>query len=228
VRTLIILPTYNERENIDPLLKALTKYGHDILFIDDNSPDQTHNLILERSTHDNRIKSILRQGKMGIASAYMEGFSYAIKNGYDRIITMDSDLSHPPDKIPELLADKADLTVGSRYIKGGRIEDWPLYRHILSRFANIFAKFMLKIDINDLTSGFMKISVPALSKIDIKNLHSRGYGFLIELKFRLTKAGEATAEIPIVFSDRKHGVSKLEKRIIWEAFWLVLRLNLKT
>jgi len=228
MKNLIIIPTFNERKNVETLIKGIYKFFNgNILFIDDNSPDGTADVIKGLRIKDKRIKLLKREKKLGLGSAYRQGFRYALENGYDNIIMMDADLSHPPEKIPELLNTKADFVIGSRYIEGGEIIGWPIYRYFLSKYANIYAKTFLRMPFYDLTGGFNRIKVEVLKEIDFENLKSEGYAFQIELKYYVWKKGFKLKEIPIVFREREKGKSKLNKKIIWEAFWQVLNLSVK-
>ena len=225
MKTLIITPTYNEKENIELMALNLTQFDCDILFIDDNSPDGTGQKIETFVKDNHKVKLLKRQGKMGLGSAYIEGFDFAVKNGYDKIIMMDADLSHPYTKIPELLNAGVPFAVGSRYIAKGSIEGWPWHRYLLSKFANRYASLVLNIGINDLTSGFNCIEKQVLERINYKNLRGEGYAFLIELKYRAFQKGFSLKEVPIKFKEREKGKSKISKKIIYEAFWLVLKLK---
>jgi dolichol-phosphate mannosyltransferase len=225
--TLIIMPTYNEKDNIEPILEKILSYDCCVLFVDDNSPDKTADIIKNIMAKNNKVKLLQRPGKLGLGSAYVAGFKYAIENKYKNIIMMDADLSHPHTAIPAMLNSSADFVVGSRYIKGGKITaDWPWYRYILSSYANMYARIMLSFKVKDVTAGFNRISVSVLKAINIDNLKSEGYGFQIELKFCTRKHDFTFDEIPITFTERQRGVSKMSKKIIWEAFWLVLKLKL--
>ncbi|RLD17167.1 MAG: polyprenol monophosphomannose synthase [Caldiserica bacterium] len=225
MKNIVVIPTYNEKRNILSLVKKIGDI--DILFIDDNSPDGTADVIEKLKMKNEKLKIIKRERKMGLGSAYRAGFKYALDNGYDNVIMMDADLSHPPEKIPELLDVDADFVVGSRYIKGGKIVGWPWYRYFLSKYANIYAKTFLKMPINDLTGGFNRIKKEVLEEIDFEGLKSDGYAFQIELKYYAWKKGFKLREIPITFKEREKGKSKLSKKIVWEAFWLVLDLSVR-
>lgn len=225
---LVIFPTYNEAGNIRQAVSSALSSGADVLVVDDNSPDGTAGIVERIATSDSRVRLIKRPGKLGLGSAYKEGFDYALKNGYAKVFTMDADLSHPFDKIPQMLASVAELCTGSRYIKGGRLTGWPLHRKLLSRFANMYARAALGAGIRDLTSGFNCISAAALGRIGYGAIESEGYGFLIELKFRAKKSGCSLGEVPIEFRERARGKSKLGKKIIWEAFWLIPRLRFQS
>jgi len=225
MKNIVVIPTYNEKRNILSLVKKIGDI--DILFIDDNSPDGTADVIEKLKMKNEKLKIIKRERKMGLGSAYRAGFKYALDNGYDNVIMMDADLSHPPEKIPELLDVDADFVVASRYIKGGKIVGWPWYRYFLSKYANIYAKTFLKMPINDLTGGFNRIKKEVLEEIDFEGLKSDGYAFQIELKYYAWKKGFKLREIPITFKEREKGKSKLSKKIVWEAFWLVLDLSVR-
>jgi dolichol-phosphate mannosyltransferase len=225
MKTIVIIPTYNEKDNIKKLVQGIMKFDSDILFVDDNSPDGTSSEIEGIGKTNDRIKLINRNSKMGLGSAYVEGFDYALNNSYDKIVMMDADLSHPYDKIQEFIASDKDFIIGSRYIPEGKIEGWPLYRHCLSRFANLYAALVLNMGIKDLTSGFNCLKRQVLETIDFRHLKSEGYAFLIELKHSAFHRGFKLQEIPITFKERQKGVSKIDKSIMWEAFWLVLKLK---
>jgi len=227
--TIIIIPTYNEAENIGPLIKELFSLGIyvSVLVIDDNSPDGTYQLVKELQSRCANLYLIKRAKKLGLASAYIEGFNFALKEKFDAIIQMDADLSHPPDCIPRMLSllDKYDLIIGSRYIKGGNVSDWPLSRVLLSRLANIFAKTMLSIPIKDSTSGFKCIKKDVLENIDFNAISCRGYVFQIEIVLRALSNGFKLAETPIIFEGRKKQKSKMSFAIIFEAFFYIFYLS---
>lgn len=223
---LIIIPTFNEKENVSRIVPQVIDYDCDLLFVDDNSPDGTAQTIEDLIKQRPKISIIKRPGKMGLRSAYVQGFEHALKAGYNRIITMDCDLSHTPAKIPEMLNTDADVVVGSRYIPGGNITGWPWYRYFLSKGANVYAYALLNAPIKELTGGFNCYKREVLQSIDMHTLKSEGYAFVIELKCRSWRAGFKLCEIPITFKERERGQSKISKHIIWEAFWLVLKLAL--
>jgi dolichol-phosphate mannosyltransferase len=226
MKNIVIIPTYNEKDNIAVLAeRVLANAECDLLFVDDNSPDGTGELIKELIARDGRVKLIERGGKLGLGSAYLEGFKFAFGKSYERIIMMDADLSHPPEKIGEMLGLNTDYVVGSRYVRGGRVTGWPLRRHFLSRGANLYASFVLGIGVNDVTSGFNCVKMEVLKSIDLGRIRGEGYAFLVELKHNAFKKGYKPKEIPITFKEREKGVSKISKNIIWEAFWLVLKLK---
>lgn len=225
MKTLLIVPTYNEAENIGTLITGVLRHGVAVLVVDDNSPDGTSEIVLKLASSEKDVMLLRRPSKMGLGSAYIDGFRYALERGFENVIMMDADLSHPVEKIPDLLASKADISIGSRYASGGGISGWPWYRRLLSKSANAYARFFLKLPFKDITSGFGRLSAGILRSIDFERLKGEGYAFLIELKYKAYKKGFTFEEIPIIFSERKRGKSKLGKKIIWEAFWLVQKLK---
>ncbi len=230
MKTLIIIPTYNERENIKHLIEEIFKLLPDlnILVVDDNSPDKTYELVEEISRSDNRVFLIKRSAKLGLGSAYVEGFKWAIKNNYDVVVEMDADFSHQPTdlvRILEKIRDGYDLVIGSRYISGVNVVNWPMKRLLLSYFANLYARIVTGVPIKDLTSGFKAIRTIALKSVDLNNIKSNGYAFQIEIHFKIYNKGFKVVEIPIVFYERRSGNSKMSKRIILEAAIMVWRLK---
>jgi dolichol-phosphate mannosyltransferase len=226
---LVCLPTYNETENIVPLIaavrRALPQAG--VLVIDDASPDGTGALVRQVAATDSRVFLLSRPGKLGLGSAYMAGFAYALEHGFDRAITMDADFSHPPDRLPALLAavdDGADLAIGSRYVPGGGIQGWPLRRVFLSWAANAFARAVLTLHTRDCTGGFRCYAERTVKFLLSEPLRSSGYSALIELLARCEWAGMRVAEVPITFSDRVAGASKVSRDEIWRALVTVTRL----
>lgn len=229
---LIIIPTYNEKNNITFLLGKIysLRMNLDVLVIDDNSPDKTAQVVIKSQDRYPNLHLITRKRKMGLGSAYKEGFSYALKNRYDIIIQMDADLSHLPQYIPymvDLLKDY-DLAIGSRYIKAGGVSGWPLRRILLSRFANIFFKKILQLPVNDLTSGFKCIRSQALKNMDFNAISARGYAFQIEMVHKILLRGFKAIEYPIIFIGRTKERSKISFGIIIEAFFRVTFLALKS
>jgi hypothetical protein len=224
-RVLVVLPTYDERETIGEVLEGLIAlpYRLDVLVVDDGSPDGTGAVVRSRSEADRRIRLIERERKSGLASAYAAGFARGLDEGYDLIVEMDSDLSHRPDELPRLLeaARSHDVVVGSRYVPGGSVSNWSRTRLALSRGGNAYARLCLGIPTRDATSGFRAYRRDALSTITRPPLRSDGYGFQVELVHRALSAGLSVAEVPIVFHERAHGVSKISRRIVLEALWLV-------
>ncbi|MEO0070965.1 MAG: polyprenol monophosphomannose synthase [candidate division WOR-3 bacterium] len=230
-RGLVILPTYNEAENIERLIPVILKQSDelDILVIDDSSPDGTGDIVAKIAEKNPRVHLIRREKKLGLGTAYVLGFRYALENGYDYCFEMDSDFSHPPEKIPEMVAllKDYDLVIGSRYSDGISIVNWPIKRLLLSYFACLYARKVTGCPVRDLTAGFKAYRVDMLRKLDLNRLREDGYGFQIEIDFLIWRKGGRIKEIPIIFTERRAGVSKMSKRIIWRAFWLVLRLRLQ-
>ncbi|MFA5032437.1 MAG: polyprenol monophosphomannose synthase [bacterium] len=230
MKNLIIIPTYNEIENIEKLLATIWSFVPDInlLIVDDNSPDGTGEYIKQLSNKDSRVHIIQRSGKMGLGSAYKEGFRYAIDKGYDYIFEMDADFSHSPAELPKFIEKmkEYDLVIGSRYATGISVINWPLSRLILSSFANIYARKMTGVPIKDLTAGFKCYSRKVLENLPLNRIKSDGYGFQIETVFWAYRKKFRLYELPIIFMDRAQGTSKMSKKIVWEAFWIVLKLRL--
>jgi len=230
-RGLVIIPTYNERENIESIIMEVLKQNIpvDVLVMDDNSPDGTGDIVRRLQEKDGRIHLIERSGKLGLGTAYIEGFKWAIKNGYDFVFEMDADFSHNPNDLPRLYRalNDFDLVIGSRYIKGIRVENWPPSRKLLSYSANLFARFVTGVPVRDLTSGFKGIRSSILKKLDLGKIKADGYGFQIEIHYYSYWNGFRVKEIPIVFVDRRAGRSKMSKQIIREAFQVVILLGIK-
>ena len=229
--TLIIIPTYNESENIkliiDKILKLDNKY--DILVVDDNSPDKTYDIVEKLSKTNNCIKLLKRAKKEGLGKAYCAGFKYALINKYLKVVQIDADLSHNPQDIDVLVkaADDFDLVIGSRYISGIRIINWPLNRLMLSYFANIYARIFTGMDIKDCTGGFKCFRTNVINKINLDKINSHGYSFQIEMNYLATRNKCKIKELPIIFTERTNGTSKMSKKIIIEAIFLVPFLKIK-
>lgn len=228
---LIIIPTYNERENIEMLLPQIMSLvpAASVVVIDDNSQDGTAEVVRQAASHYNtRIHLIERPQKMGLGSAYLEGFNYALARDFDPIFQMDADLSHNPESLEPMLAAVAtsDMVCGSRYLAGVSVVNWPLWRLLLSYCANRYARLVTGVKLTDITTGYTCIRRHVLSKLDLGIIRSEGYSFQIELKFYIHKAGFTITEIPIIFVDRRMGHSKLSRNIITEALGLVVRLRL--
>lgn len=229
-KALIIIPTYNEAENIVNITRELLAINYegvavDILVVDDNSTDGTASLV--KACNEPRLNLIERPGKMGLGTAYIRGFRYAIENNYDYVFEMDADFSHDPEAIPGFL-DKLkeyDLVVGSRYIEGIAVVNWPLSRLMISIGASYYTRMITFLPVKDVTAGFMAYRVESLKKIDLNKIHSNGYSFQIEMKFRMWKKGFKLTEIPIVFIDRRAGVSKMSRKIVYEAMFMVWKLK---
>lgn len=230
-RLLILIPTFNERENIAKLIPTIFSSVHgeaDVLVIDDNSPDGTAEAVRELARQYPRVTLLQRKKRGGLASAYIAGFTFAMKNGYSLVACMDADFSHDPSSINgflQALQSGADVALGSRYVAGGRIENWGQFRMLLSRWGNRYARWVLKVPIQDLTSGFRCFRASILQKIDYQKIRSKGYAFQIEFTYRAYQQGFVVKEIPIVFTDRVAGASKLSRRIILEALFHVWKLR---
>jgi dolichol-phosphate mannosyltransferase len=227
LRTLIIIPTYNERENLPLLLKDIFSFvpETDVLVVDDNSPDGTGELADQLSRQNARIHVLHRPGKMGLGTAYIAGFKYAIAQGYGAAFEMDADFSHDPRYLPDILQaiEHADLVIGSRYVAGGTTPNWSVSRRMISGCGNLFARFMLGIPVHDCTGGFRCYRRHVLEDIELDSVQSRGYAFQVELTHRVLQGGFKIVEVPITFMDRRLGVSKMSRSIVIEAFAYVLR-----
>jgi len=232
MKSLIIIPTYNETENIERLTEEIRKLDRDfhILIIDDNSPDGTGKIADGLEVKHSEVSVLHRSAKLGLGTAYITGFKYALENNYDLVFTMDADFSHQPRYLIDLLekAKEYDLVIGSRYVKDGQIQNWPLHRLILSRGANFFVRMVTRIPIFDSTGGFNCYRKEVLEKIDLNTIISDGYAFQIEMKYKLWEKGFSIKEVPITFIERARGISKISKRIIFQAFFLVWKLRLRS
>ena len=230
MKALVIIPTYNEAENIHKIIPAIfeqTSSSVEILVVDDNSPDGTGDLVQTMQKENERIHLLRRAGKLGLGSAYVEGFKFALENGFDRVLEMDADFSHNPKDVPRLIeaTEKYDLAVGSRYIQGVNVVNWPLSRLILSMGASLYTRLITGLPVHDCTSGFKCYRKSVLETIDLDRIESDGYTFQIEMKFRAWKLGFTLHEVPIVFVDRVAGTSKMSKRIVREAIMMVWKLK---
>lgn len=227
---LVIIPTYNERDNIGTLLDQLLAlpYGLEVLVVDDNSPDATGELVAQRRDADPRIHLISRPGKLGLGSAYVAGFRYALAHGAQFVFEMDADFSHNPDAIGEFLVavEKADVVLGSRYLDGVTVVHWPLSRLILSYSANVYTRLITGLPVRDATGGFKCFRRRALESVNLDLVRSDGYAFQIEMSYKCWRKGFKIMEIPITFVDRRAGVSKMNNKIVWEAAWMVWRLRI--
>ena len=230
MKTLIIIPTYNEIENIEQLLEQVLAKSEtiEVLVIDDNSPDGTALRVKFMQSSEPRIHLLERPGKMGLGSAYVTGFKYALEQGYDYIMEMDADFSHNPEDIPRFLetVKKYDLVIGSRYCDGVNIIHWPIKRLLISYFASKYVRTITRMPVKDPTSGFKCFKRKVLESIDLDNILSDGYAFQIEMNFKAWVKGFRIKEIPIVFTERLNGVSKMSRKIVWEAAWMVWRLEM--
>jgi len=232
LKAIVVVPTYNERDNIVRLAGEILKQHSSllILFVDDNSPDGTGLLADELAAADDRIKVIHRPGKLGLGSAYRTGFSMALKMGADYIIEMDADFSHDPSVLPVFLEtiDRCDLVIGSRYLNGVSVVNWPIRRLILSYFASVYTRFVTGLRIMDCTSGFKCFRRTTLEAIDLDKVKSDGYSFQIEMNYRCKEKGFNIIEVPIIFIDRHAGSSKMSRKIVREAILMVWKLKLGT
>ena len=230
MKCLVIIPTYNEQENIKSIIIDVLKQDNnlDILIVDDNSPDKTYETVEYLSKNNPRVHLIKREGKLGLGSAYVAGFKYAIHNNYNFIIQMDADYSHDPTVIPQLLSEiqDRDCVIGSRYISGINVVNWPLSRLLLSYFAAQYVKIITGMPINDPTGGFKCIRTNTLKEINLDNILSDGYSFQIEINYRIWLKKFKMKEIPIIFTDRRSGQSKMSKKIVHEAITMVWKLKL--
>ncbi len=227
-KVLVIIPTYNEKENIEKIIEQILNFDFNLLVIDDNSPDGTGEILDKLQITNYKLQIIHREKKLGLGTAYIQGFKWALQRDFDFIFTMDADFSHKPEYLPELVQKliEYDLVVGSRYAKNGGVKNWPVHRKIISRCGNFYAKTILGFPVGDCTSGFMGFKKAVLESIKFEEIKSEGYGFLIEMKYRVYKLGYKIHEYPIIFADRARGISKISKNIIWEAFFLVWRLRM--
>jgi len=230
VKSLIIIPTYKEKENIERLVRTLFDLGQEIeiLIVDDNSPDGTGDIVDRLAAQDGRIHVLHRPGKLGLGSAYIQGFKFALDRGYDLIFEMDADFSHDPSYIPHFLEKigEYDLVLGSRYVQGVNVINWPMSRLLLSYFANIYTRIITGLPVKDATGGFKCYRRSVLQAIDLDNVKSDGYSFQIEMTFKCWKKGFRISEMPIIFYERQRGHSKMSKKIVREAVVMVWRLRL--
>lgn len=232
-RCLVIIPTYNEIENVEDIINAVLSQGEqfNVLIVDDNSPDGTANKVLSlKANNPDHIFLLKREGKQGLGTAYIAGFRFAIEQQYDYIFEMDADFSHNPDDLPRLLQackDGADFSIGSRYTKGGGISNWSKDRLVLSYGASLYVRMITWMPIKDATAGFICYKRQVLEAINLDRIHFTGYAFQIEMKYSAYLKGFKWKEVPIVFSDRTKGVSKMSGNIVSEAIKGVLGLRLK-
>ena len=226
-QTLVIMPTYNERSNIVRSIEQLFKFNPEVqlLVVDDNSPDGTADLVLEAmGRFKKRLFLLQRPSKAGLGPAYLAGFNWAFERGYTRVVEMDADGSHRAEDLPRLLEESEfDLVIGSRWIPGGKVINWPIARKLVSQTGNLYARLLLKTDIRDMTAGFRLYKVDLLKRLPLERIASQGYSFQVEMTFRSIAMGASSKEVAITFVEREHGVSKMNTAIVLEALWLVTR-----
>lgn len=231
-KILVIIPTFNELENVKKIIPAVLEQNEqiDILIIDDNSPDKTGDYVEELSKQNQRVKIIRREKKLGLGTAYIAGFKYALQNNYDFVFEMDADFSHDPKEINNFLnaIKDADVVLGSRYINGVRVLNWPMRRLLLSYFASVYTRIITGLPVKDATGGFKCFRIDVLRSINLDRIKSNGYSFQIEMTFKAFKKGFRIKEIPIVFMDRVKGKSKMSKKIVREAVFMVWKLRLRS
>jgi dolichol-phosphate mannosyltransferase len=231
-RALIIIPTFNELENIQSIIPEIL--GQDprieVLVVDDNSPDDTSGAVKSMMEDEPRIHLLERERKMGLGTAYVAGFKYAIEQQYDCVFEMDADFSHDPGTLPRFLEaiEEYDLVLGSRYIQGVNVINWPMKRLLLSYFANQYTRIVTGLPVRDATGGFKCFRIEVLKAIDLDQVRSNGYSFQIEMSFKAWKKGFRLQEIPIIFMDRRVGISKMSKKIVREAVTMVWRLRFQS
>jgi dolichol-phosphate mannosyltransferase len=227
-KSVVIIPTYDERENVGPIAEAVLEHlpSTDILFVDDNSPDGTGRLLDEMAGKEHRIQVLHRPGKQGLGRAYIAGFQWALARGYEFVFEMDADFSHDPRELPKLLqaAADADLVIGSRYVGGIRVMNWPLSRLLLSTGAGVYVRLVTGMPIFDPTGGFKCFRRRVLEAIDLEHITSSGYSFQVEMNHNAWMKGFRIQELPIIFADRRMGVSKMSMGIAREAIFMVLKL----
>jgi dolichol-phosphate mannosyltransferase len=233
--SIVIIPTYNEKENIERMIRKVFSLPHDfhILVIDDGSPDGTQIIVKQlQAEYPDKLFIEERNGKQGLGTAYIHGFTWAINREYDYIFEMDADFSHNPDDLIRLRTtcadDGADVAVGSRYVTGVNVVNWPMSRVLMSYFASVYVRFITGVDIQDFTAGFMCYKRKVLETIELKKVKFVGYAFQIEMKYTAVKHGFKVVEVPIIFTDRTAGASKMSKGIFKEAFWGVIQMRINS
>ena len=229
-RTLIVTPTYNEKDNLPVFLEAVRKAlpTADVMVVDDNSPDGTGAIADAFAAKDSKVRVMHRAGKLGLGTAYLEAFRAGLDEGYDRFLEMDADLSHDVRYLPDFvraLDEGADVVIGSRNVPGGNVEGWGFGRHFISKGGSLYARSILGLGIRDLTSGYKAFTRRALDAIDIGSVHSNGYSFQVEMTYRAVRKGMRVKEVPIVFVDRTQGQSKMSRKIFLEAIGVVWKLR---
>ncbi|MBQ8051590.1 MAG: polyprenol monophosphomannose synthase [Bacteroidaceae bacterium] len=233
-RSIVIIPTYNEKENIENIIRAVTalEEGFNVLVIDDGSPDGTADIVKRLMTDDglrDRLFIVERQGKLGLGTAYIRGFQWAIEQGYDFVFEMDADFSHAPSDLPRLLAacrdEDYDVSIGSRYVTGVNVVNWPIGRVLMSYFASKYVRFVTGLNIHDTTAGFVCYRREVLETLELDKIRFKGYAFQIEMKFTAAKCGFRIKEVPVIFVNRELGTSKMSGGIFSEALFGVMRLR---
>lgn len=229
MKSLVIFPTYNEAENIGDIVARVREVVPEaqILVVDDNSPDGTARIVENLQRSDEKVNLMVRPGKQGLAGAYLAGFQWGLARGFDAIVEMDADFSHRPEDLPRLLdaLKTNDVAVGCRYMRGGGTVGWSWLRQGISRGGNLYAQGILRLPYLDLTGGFNAWRRAVLETIDLASIHSRGYAFQVEMKYRAHRKGFRIAEIPILFENRRRGISKMTGKIVWEAAYRVLQMR---
>ncbi len=232
---LVIIPTYNEKENIANMIEKVfsLSMAFDILIIDDNSPDGTASIVKDlQQKHPEQLHMIQRSGKLGLGTAYITGFKWALQNNYEFIFEMDADFSHNPEDLLQLYKatseDGADVAIGSRYKSGVNVINWPMGRVLISYFASVYVRMITRMDVRDSTAGFKCYRSQVLRTIELDKIKFKGYAFQIEMKFTAWKCGFNIVEVPIVFTDRKHGTSKMSGGIVNEAIWGVIKMKIRS
>ncbi|WP_215906766.1 polyprenol monophosphomannose synthase [Geomonas propionica] len=230
IKPIVVIPTYNERDNLEKLVRQVLNLNPalELLVVDDNSPDGTGDLAESLAAETGRVSVLHRSGKLGLGSAYREGFAKALEMGADLVVQMDADFSHDPAMIPYFFEEtrNSDLVIGSRYLNGVSVVNWPLRRLMLSYFASVYTRVITGLTISDCTSGFKCFRAEALRAIDLSSIRSDGYSFQIEMNYRCKEKGFRISEVPIIFIDRHAGTSKMSKKIVREAVLMVWKLKL--
>ena len=231
-KILVVIPTYNEADNVAKIIPAVLGQapGIEVLIVDDGSPDGTAALVRGMMSRDQRIHIIERTRKMGLGSAYVAGFKFALQRDYEFVFEMDADFSHDPAEIPNYIRkmDQFDLVVGSRYTNGVRVLNWPIERLLLSYFANVYTRFMTGLPLHDATGGFKCFRRKVLESINLDGIGSNGYAFQIEMSYKAWKRGFKVGELPIVFLERQSGTSKMSKHIVYEALYMLWKLRVRS
>jgi len=229
MRTLVLMPTYNEAAGIEHSIQDLLDQVSDVdvLVIDDNSPDKTALVVSSRFADNPRVHVLSRSAKQGLGKAYLAGYSWGIEHGYKRLVQMDADGSHRPEDLNAMLQAEADLVIGSRWVAGGSVRNWPRHRQAISRFGNWYAGITTGLKVRDLTAGFRVYRAEFLSDLNLERLEAQGYGFQVEMTRRAIARGASWIEVPITFVERESGVSKMTNQIIFEAFWLCTKWGIE-